>query len=311
MSTPEKSDKPGNDAEWLTQRERGTIALLRLTAKVATAVGRRPAQLVVRGVALYYCLFDKEIVRHSRTWLERVHERPARFRDIYRHVATFAQVTLDRLYFSQGNLEPFEIKRTGTENLLRHKEAGTGAVLLGAHLGSFEAMRAVGGGASFPISIVGHFENARMITALLEDLDDDFNGRVIHVGQSSIDLALQLKAAIESGGLVALLGDRVGMNEKDIAVPFFGKPARFATGALLLASVLKVPVYLVFGLHHPPNRYELYCEPFAERVELPRGRRDEALEEYVARYAARVEEFARRAPNNWFNFFDFWGDGSP
>jgi len=122
---------------------------------------------------------------------------------------------------------------------------------------------------------------------------------------------LQLKAAIESGGLVALLGDRVGMNEKDIAVPFFGRPARFATGALLLASVLKVPVYLVFGLHHPPNRYELYCEPFAERIELPRGRRDKALEEYVARYAARVEEFARRAPNNWFNFFDFWGDGSP
>jgi predicted LPLAT superfamily acyltransferase len=65
-------------------------------------------------------------------------------------------------------------------------------------------------------------------------------------------------------------------------------------------------VLICFGLYHAPNRYELYAEPFAERIELPRGKRQEALEEYVARYAARLEHYVRSAELNWFNFYDFW-----
>ena len=37
-----------------------------------------------------------------------------------------------------------------------------------------------------------------------------------------------------------------------------------------------------------------------------RKERDLHLERLVRRYAERLESFASRAPNNWFNFFDFW-----
>jgi predicted LPLAT superfamily acyltransferase len=65
-------------------------------------------------------------------------------------------------------------------------------------------------------------------------------------------------------------------------------------------------VLLTFGLHRPPNRYELYCEPFAEQVLLPRAQREEALREHVQRFASRLEHYCRLAPDNWFNFYDFW-----
>ena len=39
---------------------------------------------------------------------------------------------------------------------------------------------------------------------------------------------------------------------------------------------------------------------------LPRGERQAALEQAVARYAARLEHFALLSPLDWFNFFDFW-----
>ncbi|HEX4353668.1 MAG TPA: hypothetical protein VHZ95_12150, partial [Polyangiales bacterium] len=65
-------------------------------------------------------------------------------------------------------------------------------------------------------------------------------------------------------------------------------------------------VYLVFGLYFEPNRYELFCEPFAERIELPRRERAAALQAVVQRYAQRLEDYARRAPDNWFNFHDIW-----
>jgi predicted LPLAT superfamily acyltransferase len=52
--------------------------------------------------------------------------------------------------------------------------------------------------------------------------------------------------------------------------------------------------------------WEVSIEPFAERVTLPRVQREAALENWAARYAERLEMYARRMPFQWFNFFDFW-----
>jgi predicted LPLAT superfamily acyltransferase len=218
----------------------------------------------------------------------------------------FVQVTLDRLYFARGHIAPFEVQRRGNELLAEQVRSGQGAVLLGAHLGSFEAMRASGLEEQLPLSIVGHWKNARMINALLTTLDPEFPAQVVHTGGDPVGLALTLRDKIQEGGMLAMMADRVGLNDKWVEVDFLGEKARFATGPFLLASVLKCPVYTVFGLYFEPNRYELCCEPFAERIILPRGNREAGLEKAVKQYAERLESYAQRAPNNWFNFFDFW-----
>ena len=60
------------------------------------------------------------------------------------------------------------------------------------------------------------------------------------------------------------------------------------------------------GLYHEPNRYDLYCEPFAERIELARGARDAGAREWAQRYAQRLEHYCRLAPDNWFNLYPVW-----
>ena len=80
------------------------------------------------------------------------------------------------------------------------------------------------------------------------------------------------------------------------------------TGPYVLASVLKCPIYLTFGLYQAPNRYDLYCEPFADDIVLPRGDREPALRALAQRYAERLEHYCRLAPDNWFNFADTWLD---
>ena len=49
----------------------------------------------------------------------------------------------------------------------------------------------------------------------------------------------------------------------------------------------------------------------ADRIEVPRPNREQALSAYVQHYASRLEHYARRAPYNWFNFYDFWIDDAP
>ena len=293
-------------AGWLSQRERGAIAGMRFVMWLATAFGRWPARQFVRLIALWYLAFDRSARSASRSWLTRVHGRPARLSEIYAHILCFARVTLDRVFLLLGHYGSFTVRRTGHHYLEALARARRGAVLMGAHLGSFEAMRAGAANEHLPLNIVGHFENARMVNALLERLDPAKAARVLHVGQDPVGFAMRVSERLEQGEMVAILADRVGLNDKQVVVDFLGAPAAFPTGPFLLASLLKCPVYLVFGLYYEPNRYELFCEPFAERIELPRASRHASLEAVVQRYAQRLEHYARLAPDNWFNFHDVW-----
>lgn len=295
------------EASWLSRRERGTVAGLQLALGLATLLGRTGMKPVVRAIALWYRLFDRAAVAGSKSWLTRIHGRPPGFWEVYRHIRVFVQVTLDRVFLLQGKTRGLAFVRTGTENLERQVATGRGAVLLGAHLGSYEAMRASGVELELPISVLGYFQNARMINALFDALNPGMAARVIHMGDDPIGAVSRVLGRIEAGELVGMFADRVGLNDRVVRVPFCGAEASFAAGPFLLASLLRCPVYLVFGLYRDPDRYELFCEPLAERVELPRGRRDEALAGYARRYAERLEFYARKAPENWFNWFDFWG----
>lgn len=295
-------------AAWLTQGERGALAGIRAVFVIAKFFGRGPARRLVGLIALFYAATDGIARRASRDFLQRVHGRPVGFVEVYRHVRCFARVTLDRLFLLMGETSAFSVRRTGHHHLQRLTEARSGAMLLGAHVGSFEAMRVGAKSERIPIHIVGQFQNARMINTLLEQLDPELAARVLHVGDDPLDFALGVRERLDRGEMIAILADRVGGRDRQVVVDFLGGKAAFPAGPFLIASLLKCPVYLVFGLYFEPNRYELFCEPFAERVELPRQARASALQEVVQRYALALEGYVRRAPDNWFNFHDFWSN---
>ena len=167
-------------------------------------------------------------------------------------------------------------------------------------------MRAMSRAQHLSINILVHFRNARRINALLAAVAPDFMGRVIEIDPGDPSFIFQVRDRLEAGEMVAILGDRTGLAERSVEVDFLGAPASFPTGAFTLAAAVGCPVYLTFALHHPPRRYDLYCEPFATKIELPRDSRAEVLREYVERYARRLEYYCRLAPDNWFNFYDFW-----
>ncbi len=74
---------------------------------------------------------------------------------------------------------------------------------------------------------------------------------------------------------------------------------------MILASLLACPVYLFFCLRESDG-YRIHFEPFAERIELPRRERQQRLQAYLQQYARRLEAYCLQAPEQWFNFYDFW-----
>lgn len=294
-------------APWLGTAEKGSLLGMRATLLLVGLLGRRLTRLVLPVIALYFVLLHGDARRASRRWLRRVgapHGRAA----VWRHVLRFAQVTLDRVLFLRGDTAGFAVEHVGQEHLRALRASGRGGLLVGAHLGSFEAMRALAERHGFPVRILAYEKNARKINALLRGLRPDLDVKVIEVEPGAPWPALQAAEAIERGELVALLADRTGLGDRTATVPFLGRPATFPAGPWALAAALRCPVLLTFGLHRPPDRYELVAEPLPGASEpLPRGAaREAALAERVALFARRLEHHARRVPDNWFNFFDIW-----
>jgi len=216
-------------------------------------------------------------------------------------------VTADRVFLLSGWLDRFRILRQGGEDLAAHVAAGRGVVLLLAHLGSWEVLRVHSREYRLRVNVLAYYENSRGITSALRRLDPSVETQLIEIRPGDPSFVFEVEDRIRRGEVVGTMGDRVGFDGKSVRVPFLGGEASFPTGPYLLASVLRCPVFLAFGLYEPPDRYHVIYEPFADQVVLPRGpEREAALRELAARYAACLERQCRAHPDNWFNFYDFW-----
>lgn len=293
-------------ATWRQVPEVGTVLGIRFVVALATLCGRSLATAFLWILALYYTLVSSRARRASKAYLSRVGE-PTGFAAVLHHVHTFARVALDRLFFVRGRLDSFTIQTHGDDLLLDLTAQKAGAILLGSHLGSFEAMRAAGRGAGMKLSVVVDTRNAERLARVLRELSDDANLGVIPVDPEGVGTALRVRDAIQRGELVGIMADRtLARDLRNVTVDFLGAQAELPAGPFVLAHTLKCPVYQVFGLFFEPDRYELYCEPFCDVLRLDRKTRSEDLQRYAQRYADRLAHYARLAPYNWFNFYDFW-----
>jgi predicted LPLAT superfamily acyltransferase len=304
-------------AAWTTQAERSNAWVLRLMRWIAVALGRRVARGVLHPITVYFLLFGGAAGSASRAYLHRVLGRPPRWSERYRHVHCFAATILDRVYLLRGDFHLFDVQFTCLQHLGHVLQAGRGAFLVGAHLGSFEALRALGHSQrGLRIAMLMYEQNARMMNATLRAVAPDAELHVIGLG--GMEAMLELRDWLDGGGVAGLLADRTLQGPQQAGasgrsrtswIDFLGQPAAFSDGPFRLALLLKRPVVAMAGLYHGDNRYELRFAPLADFSAAPEAR-DEALAQAVQRYAGWLEAQCRETPFNWFNFFDFWA-GAP
>ncbi len=293
---------------WRREPERGGGTAIRLMCWLAVRLPGWLARPVVTLAALYFSVLPSRTSREGAdAYLRRVLGRTSfwlRFRQVHR----FANVAYERILLLTSGAAGFRIGPADHPVIEDRVRAGQGAVLLGAHFGSFEALRAFD--QTLPGMSVRYLmfqDNARQLTDVLEQLNPDIAEQVISVsdGQNAM---LAVREALEEGHFVAFLGDReTEANPRaQVVVNFFGQPISIPRAPYLCAIMARAPLITAFAVYSGPRTYEARFRELYDGSAVARKDRDQLCQALAQSYCDDLEEMCRRHPFNWFNFFDIW-----
>jgi lauroyl/myristoyl acyltransferase len=285
---------------WYTHRL-NRPAVYRAGAVLAGAMPR-PARLALA----------RSLARRAAGWFPteraRVRENVARVRpdldaaarerlvgEVFRH---FAICFADLISTNRRVVRPERLltRVEGDEHLLNVLADGRGLVLVTAHLGNWElGGRLIAARLRRPTHVVVAAEADPGVERFLRGGDSPI--RFVRRGDPRA--MVPLVGALRRGEVVALQGDRALGTRGDVTVDFFGAPAAFPLGPFVLARAAGVALVPAFCLLDADRRYMVVVE---ESIRVAAGEEFEAL----GRWVRVLEATVRRAPEQWFNFFDVW-----
>ena len=297
---------------WAQINEFSFVAGMRLLYWLFRLLGRGPVRWMLYPVLLWYLISKPAARAASRDYLRRVEADGAAFSDekltVLRHFAAFAECILDKMLLWSGLFETDSVQHYGQTLIAAQIAKKRGALLICCHLGNLDLCRVFSKQMpGLKMTVLLHTKHAQRFNRLLAQLNPESQLNLMQVTEISAATAVMLAEKIAQGEFVAVAGDRIPVTPRPrVALAnFFGAPAPFPVGPYVLANLLQCNVYLLFTLRRGPSS-EIHFELFQEAIRLPRKERDRALGDLVAQYAARLEHFCRRAPLQWFNFYQFW-----
>lgn len=306
---------------WSRAAERGSMLGLRITVACYRLFGRPLSLVLVHAIVIYFYLTGRAERRASLAYLRRVASvpegaaalgrRPGRWAS-FLHFRAFALSIFDRLELWLGPGDALRFDVVGREHYDRLLGPTRGAIVVGAHLGSFDALRALAERDGRVVNVLMYTRHAPRINAVFQQLSPDVRLRIIQVDGDSMATVLQIRSCVERGELVAMLGDRVEPSNRGrtCSVSLLGGTVELPAAPYRMAGLLGCPLFFMVALRGEGARYRVSAEVLAERVDLGRGARHKQVDELAAAYAGRLEQHLLQAPYQWFNFYDYWAEGT-
>lgn len=301
---------------WSAHKERGSLFLMRLTALGVRVLGRRILTPVLYLIVLYFFVSARSARRNIRQYQTYLAEwsgcaslRPS-LGSVYRQFIAFADNLLDRLDVWRGYLRFEQVELVDPSGvrarLVRSHAGGRGEMLVVTHLGNPDVCRAMAElGEQVPLNVLVHNRHVAQFNRLLGEAGDR-SMRLIQVSELDTAMMMDLSQRIDRGEWLAIAGDRVPLRDgRRVAVNFLGHPAPFPQGPWLMAGLLRCPVNLLCCLK-VEGRYRILLDPFLDKAQWERGRRDATIEQWVQRYADHLARQCLMAPEQWFNFYAYW-----
>ena len=144
-------------------------------------------------------------------------------------------------------------------------------------------------------------------TKVMQEFDPAFLESVIDPHQSAASLGVEIANVLENKQWVGFLADRRFSGERTLRGNFLGGEVCLPAGPFVVAATFKIPVVAIFPVL-VEGKYHVYCEVLTNKAVSSRKTRDADLQALAQLYLDTLERHVRNAPDNWFNFYDFWNE---
>jgi predicted LPLAT superfamily acyltransferase len=115
---------------WTRQRERGSLAALRLMAWIVMRLGYRVGYGLLYPIAAYFFLSSPLQRQAVRRFQCRALGREPTWREVFRSFFVFSATLLDRLFLVDGKRHGYQLKVVGLDLLNERIARGQGCILL-------------------------------------------------------------------------------------------------------------------------------------------------------------------------------------
>lgn len=197
-------------------------------------------------------------------------------------------------------------RRSSSRPLDEALSAGNGAILVSPHLGNWELGGLGLADQGYPVHVLTFREPDERFNSERERLRSERGIGFIYVDRNDTSPLAIIEAvhALRRNGILALLGDRDGSSHT-VEVDFFGRPTRLPAGAAYLSLASGAPVIPAFIVLENGTYSTIMEEPIF--FQGGHGGHHAAIQAGMQRLASVFETYIRAYPDQWYNFFDFWG----
>jgi predicted LPLAT superfamily acyltransferase len=218
------------------------------------------------------------------------------FRGLFLHYYSFGQTLIDKIAIAAGMSDRYNFEFDNYDEFLKILDSGVGVVMIGAHIGSWEAGSIFFGDYEAKMNIVLYDAEHAEIKEALERNSNNAKYKIIAITDDGLGSVLKIKNALDRGEYVCFQGDRYVDGESFVESEFMGREARFPRGPFLVASKMKMPVVFYYSMRGHGRKYRFHFVEAKEKSE------NGLLKEYLS----TTEHIVREYPHQWFNFYKFW-----
>ncbi len=265
-------------------------------------LGIRCAYFFLAFIVIYFIPFapkaTKAIWAYNRK--RRGLGRLASLKELVCHYYVFGQTLIDKVAIKGGMAKRYKFEFDNYERFLEILNSGKGVVMIGAHIGCWEAGAGFFGSYGKKINIVMFDAEHQQIKEVLDsNAAQEELFKVIAINKDAIEAMLKMKIALNNGEYICFNGDRFVDKDSVRRVDFLGAPVRLPLGPFKISAKCRVPVVFYYSMREPGFKYRFVFE----EAMLEKGTEVNAL---VGQYAESLERMVRKYPRQWFNFYDFW-----
>lgn len=294
--------------KWYQQNERGSEFFIHLSFYLVKFLPNFLLFFLIKIVVFFFFITSKKQRENIRTFrknlAKKFGEDVLKNSTIWDHFESFGEYFCDKIAIWQNKIDfkriIFKNEEILKKNFIENK---TGKIILTSHFGNVEIARALAKiDKKIKIYILIYSKNMAKFNSIFKKNIKN-NVEMIEVDELDINTMIKLKTIIDSGNHIAIMGDRMPINNNKFEkIDFLTKTANFPTGAYIIANLLKTGI-LSLWCEKIGKNFFLEVKEIVEEVKL---KRDKNPKKYLEIYVRDLENHCKNNPTFWYNFFDFW-----